>query len=80
MLAFELARARALFSSGAALLDTLRGRPRLTVAAFVAGGRAAATAIERAGYDVLAGAPSAGRGALALALAATLLQRRGRAA
>ncbi len=78
VLAFELARARALLAEGAALIDRLRGRPRLTVAAFVAGGRAAATAIERAGYDVLAGPPKAGRGGLALALAGTLLERRGR--
>jgi len=76
VLAFEVARARGLFSHGAPLIDELHGRARLTVAAFLAGGRAAAGAIERAGYDVLPGAPRAGRGALALALARTLLERR----
>ncbi|MHB8242331.1 MAG: squalene synthase HpnC [Solirubrobacteraceae bacterium] len=75
VLAFEIARARALFTQGAPLIGKLRGRSRLTVAAFVAGGRAAARAIERAGYDVLPGAPSAGRGGLLLALAGTLLEQ-----
>lgn len=80
VLAFELARARSLFSQGAPLLSHLHGRARLTVAAFIAGGRAAASAIERAGYDVLPGAPSAGRGGLLLALAGTLLERGARTA
>jgi squalene synthase HpnC len=61
VLAFEVARARRLLGDGEALLATLRGRQRLAVAAFLAGGRAALDAIERARYDVLAGAPRAGR-------------------
>jgi squalene synthase HpnC len=73
VLAFELDRARTLLDDGAPLLAELHGRPRLAVAAFVAGGRAAAEAIERAGYDVLAGAPRAGRARRAAALASTLL-------
>ena len=36
---------------------TLSGRPRLAIAGFVAGGRAAADAIERRSFDVLGGAP-----------------------
>jgi squalene synthase HpnC len=80
LLAFEVARARALLADGAPLIDELRARPRLAVAAFVAGGRAAADAIERAGYDVLAGPPRAGRGRRVQALVATLLERRRRAA
>jgi squalene synthase HpnC len=80
VLAFEVARARALLADGAPLIDELRARPRLAVAAFVAGGRAAADAIERAGYDVLAGPPRAGRGRRVQALVATLLERRRRAA
>jgi hypothetical protein len=48
LLAFEVARARALLADGAPLIDELHGRPRLAVAAFVAGGRAALDAIERA--------------------------------
>jgi phytoene/squalene synthetase len=73
VLAFEVARARDLFDDGAPLLAQLRGRPRLAVAAFIAGGRAALDAIERARYDVLAGAPRAGRGQRAVALVTTLL-------
>jgi len=76
VIAFELARARRLLADGAPLIAQLRGRPRLAVAAFSAGGAAAAGAIERAGCDVLAGAPRAGRRRRALALAATLLGAR----
>jgi squalene synthase HpnC len=72
VLAFELARTRGLLADGAPLIGQLRGRPKLAVAAFVAGGRAALEAIERAGYDVLAGAPRAGRARRGAALAATL--------
>jgi squalene synthase HpnC len=59
VLAFEVQRARDLLDDGAPLVSELRGRERLAVAAFVAGGHAALDAIERARYDVLAGAPSA---------------------
>jgi len=57
LLRFEVARARVLLDSGAPLVRTLSGRARLAVAGFIAGGRAAADAIERRGYDVLSGAP-----------------------
>jgi squalene synthase HpnC len=77
VLAFEVARARGLLADGAPLIDELHGRARLAVAAFVAGGRSALDAIERAGYDVLAGPPRAGGGRRMLALAAVLAQRRG---
>ena len=60
LLAFEVARTRELLARGAPLIGAA-GRARLAVAAFVAGGRAALEAIERAGYDVLAGPPRAGR-------------------
>ena len=63
-------RARELLAEGAPLIGELRGRARLAVAAFVAGGRAALDAIERAGYDVLAGPPRAGGARRLLALAA----------
>jgi squalene synthase HpnC len=76
VLAFEVARARQLLADGAPLIAQLRGRPLLAVAAFVAGARAALQAIERARYDVLAGPPRAGRAARAVALAATLRERR----
>jgi len=72
VLAFELKRARELLADGMPLLSQLRGRPKLAVAAFVAGGLAAAEAIARARYDVLAGPPRAGRARRALALGATL--------
>jgi len=78
-IALEIARARVLLSEGAALIGELHGvRERLAVAAFVAGGRAACDAIERAGWDVLAGAPRAGMGLRVRALAATLWEARGR--
>jgi squalene synthase HpnC len=72
VLAFEVERARALFDAGAPLLAALRGRPRFAVAAFLEGGRAALTAIERAGYDVLGGAPLLGPGLRAMTLARAL--------
>jgi squalene synthase HpnC len=75
VLEFEVERGRRLLSEGLPLLAALRGRPRLAVAAFAAGGRAAFDAIERAGYDVLgdpAHPPSAGTPRRLLALAATL--------
>lgn len=76
-LAFECARAKELLSEGAPLIGELRGvRPRLAIAAFIAGGRAAIDAIERADYDVLAGPPSAGALRRALAFASTLVERR----
>ncbi len=57
LLRFEVARVRMLLASGAPLVRSLRGRARWAVAGFVAGGRAAADAIERRGFDVLGGAP-----------------------
>jgi phytoene synthase len=55
LVAFELARARELLAAGIPLTRSLRGWCRLAVAGYVAGGLAAADAIEAAGYDVLAG-------------------------
>ncbi len=75
VLAFEAERGRRLLEEGLPLLAALRGRPRLAVAAFAAGGRAAFDAIERAGYDVLPGPPTAGTPRRLLALAATLSAR-----
>jgi squalene synthase HpnC len=73
LLAFEVERARGLFDDGAPLVATLRGRPRLAVAAFVAGGRAALGALERARFDVSRGAPKAAWSTRAGAMLATLL-------
>lgn len=72
VLAFEVRRARELLAEGTPLVATLRGRERLAVAAFVAGGQAALDAIEQAGYDVLSGPPRAGRWRRLLALRAVL--------
>jgi squalene synthase HpnC len=76
VLAFEVERARRLLDQGAPLIGRLRGRERLAVAAFSAGGRSALGAIEHAGYDVLAGAPRASKPRRLAALVATLLGRR----
>jgi squalene synthase HpnC len=56
-LAFEEARARALFAAAEPLLASLHGTARLLVAGFAAGGLAAADALARAGHDPSAGAP-----------------------
>jgi phytoene synthase len=53
--AYELARARELLAAGIPLSRSLRGWSRVAVAGYVAGGLAAADAIEAAGFDVLAG-------------------------
>jgi squalene synthase HpnC len=78
VLAFEVQRARGLLAEGAPLIGELGGRGRLAVAAFVAGGRAALEAIERAGYDVLGGPPRVGHARRLRALAGTLIQSRRR--
>ena len=77
LVAFEVARTRELLEQGAPLIATVRGRERVAVAAFVGGGQAALGAIERAGYDVLAGPPRASSWRRAAALARTLGERRG---
>jgi squalene synthase HpnC len=75
VIAFEVARGRRLLDEGAPLIDQLHGRERLAVAGFHAGGRAAFTAIERAGFDVLDGAPKASTPRRLAAFLATLLKR-----
>jgi squalene synthase HpnC len=60
LVAFEAGRARELLDRGAPLASTLRGRVRLAIHGFVAGGRAALDAMDRAGFDVLAATPRAG--------------------
>jgi phytoene synthase len=57
VVARQVQRAREHLHAGAPLVDTLRGRPRALTAAFLAGGLAAADAVEAAGYDVLAATP-----------------------
>jgi squalene synthase HpnC len=76
LLAYEVDRTRELLEQGSPLVGMLRGRPSFAVAAFAAGGRAALTAIRRAGYDVLGSRPRPGPTLRAGALLATLLHRR----
>jgi squalene synthase HpnC len=76
--ALQIQRARALLADGVPLVRSLRGRPALAIAGFVAGGRAALEAVERAGCDVLAGTPRATRTRRAVALLATLAEARRR--
>jgi squalene synthase HpnC len=74
LIALEAGRARGLLHQGAPLARTLPWRAGLAVAGFVSGGLAALDAIERAGFDVLGGAPRASRSLRASALAATLIR------
>lgn len=60
LIAFEVERARSLLVAGEPLLRTMRGRRKLSLAAFVSGGWAALDAIEDVRHDVLAGPPRAG--------------------
>jgi squalene synthase HpnC len=72
LLAFEVARGRGLLDDGLALVADLDGRPRVLVAGYLSGGLAALRAIERARFDVLAGAPRAGAALRARMLIAVL--------
>ncbi len=74
LVAFEADRARTLLDRGAPLVGTVRGRLRLLLAGFTAGGYAALAAIEAAGYDVLAQQPKPDKRRLAVK-AATLFAK-----
>jgi squalene synthase HpnC len=74
VMATETARARGLLRDGAPLVRRLPLRARVTVAAFVAGGRAALGALERAGYDVLGERPRPTRRAFAAEWARALAE------
>jgi len=76
LMAFEVARARALLDEGAPLVGRLQGRARLAVAGYVGGGRAALDAIDAADHDVLAAAPKASRARRARASLSTWARRR----
>ena len=77
LMSFEVTRARELLHDGGPLVRALRGHPRLAVAGFVAGGRAALDAIERAGCDVMGGAPRPSRGRQVVELGKVLAEARG---
>jgi squalene synthase HpnC len=77
VLAFEMGRAQKLLVQGGKLIGMMPGwRERLAVAAFVAGGKAALYAIERADFDVLAGPPTVTRRRRAFELCVTLWESR----
>ncbi|MEZ7006756.1 squalene synthase HpnC [Streptomyces sp. AD55] len=61
LIAFEARRASDLLDEGTALVAGVRGRLRLLLAGFVAGGRAAVRAITAADHDVLPGPPKPGK-------------------
>ncbi|MFD0229572.1 squalene synthase HpnC [Streptomyces hirsutus] len=61
LIAFQAQRAQELLDEGAPLVDSVRGRLKLLLAGFVAGGRAALGAIAAAEYDVLPGPPKPGK-------------------
>lgn len=77
LVAFETERAAAWLGAGAPLVSTLRGWARLAVSGYVAGGRAAAQRIRRAGYDTLGGEVKPTRSDIAAAWAEGLLRRAG---
>jgi len=54
LMMFEVARSRQMLEEGAPLVGSLRGRLRVAVAGFVAGGLAALDALEAAGFDIYA--------------------------
>jgi squalene synthase HpnC len=76
LVAFQATRAGALLDQGAPLVGGVRGRLRLLLAGFTAGGRAALAAISAAGYDVLPGPPKPTKGRLVRELAVTYLKGR----
>ncbi|MEV0112400.1 squalene synthase HpnC [Streptomyces sp. NPDC050844] len=57
LVAYEAERARCLLNEGTPLVGSVHGRLKVLLAGFVAGGRAAVSAIAVAGYDVLPGPP-----------------------
>jgi squalene synthase HpnC len=73
---FETARARELLAAGVPLVRSIRGRPKLAVAAFVAGARTALDGIEGANFSVLGGVSRPTRSRHARALARVLVESR----
>jgi squalene synthase HpnC len=73
LIAFEVARARAMFHEGLPLVALVRGRARLDIELFSRGGLAILDAIEAQGCDVLARRPVIGGGAKLRLLGGVLL-------
>ncbi|MFE1382162.1 squalene synthase HpnC [Streptomyces sp. NPDC058740] len=76
LVAFEADRARALLDAGAPLVGSVRGRLRLLLAGFTAGGYAALDAVADAGFDVLSGPPKATKPSLVRRAGGVLLAAR----
>lgn len=76
LVAYEAERALQLLNEGAPLVGSVHGRLRLLLAGFVAGGRAALTAIAAAGHDVLPGPPKPTRTHLLREVGAVLRRAR----
>ncbi len=66
LLEFQVERTHELLDLGLPLVRSLHGRPRLAVAAFIGGGRAALHAVAAKDFDVLGGAPRPGRARVAV--------------
>jgi squalene synthase HpnC len=77
LVAYEAERARRLLNEGTPLVSSVHGRLRLLLAGFVAGGRAALTAIAAAGHDVLPGPPKPTKADLLREVGAVLRRARG---
>jgi squalene synthase HpnC len=75
-ISFETSRARELLASGVPLVASVSGRPKLALAAFVAGGRAALDEIQRARFEVLSGVARASGARRLRALASVLAESR----
>ncbi|MFF5428176.1 MULTISPECIES: squalene synthase HpnC [unclassified Streptomyces] len=76
LVAFEADRARALLHAGIPLVGSVRGRLRLLLAGFTAGGLAALDAVAAAGFDVLPGPPGPTKPSLMRQAGAVLLRAR----
>lgn len=77
LLEFQTDRALAWLNAGAYLVPTLRGWGRWAVSGYVAGGRAAATALRRSGFDPLTRTPKPSRTDIAAAWLAASVRRPG---
>ncbi len=76
LIAYQAVRARELLDDGTPLVGTVHGRLRLLLAGFVAGGRAALTAIASARNDVLPGPPKPTKASLLREVGAVLARAR----
>jgi squalene synthase HpnC len=76
LMTFETQRATTLLDAGAPLVGTLRGAARLAIAGYVAGGRAALSAIREARYDVLRQTPKPGKAATLVNMVSCYLRGR----